>query len=116
MTALQAMRRQGFAAHLALRGIGVRLLPSGPDVTALVEEFISPAAGSVADSGAQVLDAEQRAACRLAILAEHLPGVAVPLGSTFRSDAIGKDFRVVRVEPLATAIANRFTCEIEDAG
>ena len=50
------MRRQGFEAQLSVRGLGLRLLPSGPAVAALVEQYPSPSPGSVADSGQRVLD------------------------------------------------------------
>lgn len=113
MTPTQQSRVAGFRAQLTARGITVRLLPDRGAFPALVETLLDPRPGSVADAGANVLEPEQRQACRLALLNLDLGATRVAIGDVFRDGPT--DYRVVRIERGGIDIAARFTCEVEDA-
>ena len=113
MTVTQQSRLAGFRAQLGVRGVTVTLLPDRGEFPALVEHYQGPQPGSVADSGANVLEPESRTAVRLAILHEDLGTVAVSIGDAFQDGAT--EYRVVRIERGGIDIAARFTCEKEDA-
>ena len=113
MTVTQQSRLAGFRAQLGVRGVTVTLLPDRGEFPALVEHYQGPQPGSVADSGANVLEPETRTAVRLAILHEDLGTVAVSIGDVLRDGAM--EYRVVRIERGGIDIAARFTCEKEDA-
>ena len=113
MTVSQQSRLAGFRAQLGVRGVTVTLLPDRGEFPALVEHYQGPQPGSVADSGANVLEPETRTAVRLAILHEDLGATAVAIGDVFRDGAT--EYRVVRIERGGIDIAARFTCEKEDA-
>lgn len=113
MTLVQQARVAGFRAQLGVRGIPVTLLPDRGAFTALVEQYGGPQAGSVADTGPQVLEPEGRTAVRLAILREDLGTMTVEVGDVFRDPAGATDYRVVRIEREGIDVAARFTCEVE---
>lgn len=115
MTPVQRARTAGFRASLAVRGVPLTLVPDLGPFSALVEQYPSPQPGSVADSGSRLIDPEMRGAVRLAILREDLGLTQVPVGSVFRHVEAMTDYRVVRVDRLGIDIAERFTCEREDA-
>jgi hypothetical protein len=62
-----------------------------------------------------VLDADRRGAVRLAILREDLGLTPVAVGDVFREADRMTDYRVVRIERLGVDVAERFSCEREDA-
>lgn len=115
MTVTQQSRLAGFRAQLGVRGVTVTLLPDRGEFAVLVEHYQGPQPGSVADSGANVLEPETRTAVRLAILEEDLGTTAVVIGDVFRDGPAGTEYRVVRIERGGIDIAARFTCEKEDA-
>jgi len=115
VTVTQQSRLAGFRAQLGVRGVTVTLLPDRGTFPALVEHYQGPQPGSVADSGANVLEPEARTAVRLAILHEDLGTAAVSIGDVFRDTASATEYRVVRIERGGIDIAARFTCEKEHA-
>ena len=115
MTLVQQALVAGFRAALAVRGITLTLVPDRGSFSALVEHYPSPQPGMAADFGSRQVDPELRGAVRLAILRADLGLTQVVVGDVFREVDRMTDYRVVRIERLGVDVAERFTCEREDA-
>lgn len=104
MTAVQIARTAGFRASLSKRGVTLQLLPSGPELSALVDT--QPGV-----KGQYELAQEERQKDILAILRVDLGTTQVGIGKTLQDTDTGARYVVQEVRDNPVDIAVRFVCE-----
>lgn len=107
MTEAQTLRTVGFQAALSVRGRSVKVEPSGPTFSALIEPAVPEAAESRVEEDAV-------ASSVVVILRADVGAAVIERGTSFSDVETGKFLRVTKAERALASVVNRYTCEESD--
>lgn len=108
MTASQLLQVQRFNASASVRGVLVKLHPSGPIFTALVQPVpVEPAQWTVSK--------EERNYSLVFVLRSAIGGTSVVVGSSFINRDTGDNYRVAKIDDNSVDVRITFRCETTPA-